>query len=343
MNGIALLHKLLVPWRTAITGKRSADAILLWVVAESILLDTARFARAMAGLSSRGLSSLTSLTTLLTPVVFPYFVSVILGAALLWFASRQKIYFATALAAAPLAYVPHVFASIAFVLLEIRATPFVRQSVSFGLCVPWLFIGMQVARQAAIVSPGTAKSDVIRFTQGPLRALGLPVLAVLHLGLGLALFSQARIVSARWQDLRPVGRGDQLRSASLTPVSPYATPQTLTFPRSRKVVFDFWATWCPPCRAALPEWQQMNTELGGIADFVSVNQESEQVPMVRDFLLAHGYSFAAHHDDTLSQRLQVEVLPTMIVVGEDGTIEQYWVGGGSLPQVRAALAKGSEK
>lgn len=339
--GVALLHKLLVPWRTAIAGKRSADAILLWVVAESIVLDTARFARAMAGLSSRGFSSLTSLTTLLTPVVFPYFVAVILGAALLWFASRQKIYFATALAAAPLAYVPHVFASIAFVLFEIRATPFVRQSVSFGLCVPWLFLGMQIARQAAALD--TAKSNVIKFAQGPLRALGLPVLAVLHLGLGLALFTQANIVSERWQDLRPVGRGDQLRTASLTPVTPYAMPQTLTFPRSRKVVFDFWATWCPPCRAALPEWQQMNTELGGIADFVSVNQESDQVPMVRDFLLAHGYLFAAHHDDTLSQRLQVEVLPTMIIVGEDGTIEQYWVGGGSLRQVRAALSKDSDK
>jgi hypothetical protein len=217
---VALLQKLLVPWRTAITGKRSADAILLWVVAESILLDTARFARAMAGLSSRGFSSLTSLTTLLTPVVFPYFVSVILGAALLWFASRQKIYFATALAAAPLAYVPHVFASIAFVLFEVRATPFVRQSVSFGLCVPWLFLGMQIARQAAVAAPETPTPGVIKFTHGPLRALGLPTLAALHFGLILALFAQARIVSARWQDLRPVGRGDLLRTASLTPVTP---------------------------------------------------------------------------------------------------------------------------
>lgn len=60
--------------------------------------------------------------------------------------------------------------------------------------------------------------------------------------------------------------------ANVTTVSPIPTPppfhdldghiHTLAEWQGKVVILNFWATWCPPCREELPEFVQLQKELG---------------------------------------------------------------------------------
>lgn len=49
-------------------------------------------------------------------------------------------------------------------------------------------------------------------------------------------------------------------------------------PWHRPVVVDFYADWCPPCKALKPVFHQVETEYAGKCDFVSINvDESPEI------------------------------------------------------------------
>jgi len=92
--------------------------------------------------------------------------------------------------------------------------------------------------------------------------------------------------------------------------------------RGKAVLLDFWATWCPPCRAELPL-------VNGIAQryrdkglvVVGVNVDDDDGAVGR-FVSSRGVTFPIVHDDTkkISMAYHAENLPTLIVVGKDGKI-----------------------
>ena len=47
--------------------------------------------------------------------------------------------------------------------------------------------------------------------------------------------------------------------------------------QGKAVVLDFWATWCGPCIAAIPHWNQLATQFRGKpVVFVSVTDENRE-------------------------------------------------------------------
>ena len=45
------------------------------------------------------------------------------------------------------------------------------------------------------------------------------------------------------------------------------------------VVLDFWAEWCPPCRALAPTFEELAKQYAGRVRFVKLNvDENQQVP-----------------------------------------------------------------
>jgi cytochrome c biogenesis protein CcmG/thiol:disulfide interchange protein DsbE len=45
--------------------------------------------------------------------------------------------------------------------------------------------------------------------------------------------------------------------------------------RGRPVVLNFWASWCPPCAAELPEFERVHRRLAGRVAFLGVNQRDQ--------------------------------------------------------------------
>jgi thiol-disulfide isomerase/thioredoxin len=111
-------------------------------------------------------------------------------------------------------------------------------------------------------------------------------------------------------------------------------------------VLDFWATWCPPCLAMLPTMHELATELApqGVA-FVGVDSDGPQSTPeeVTAFLRQHEAPYPVVYDEgTANEIYRVKVLPTLVIVGKDGTIERVLIGmtsKGTLAKAIAAVAR----
>jgi thiol-disulfide isomerase/thioredoxin len=121
--------------------------------------------------------------------------------------------------------------------------------------------------------------------------------------------------------------------------------------RGRPVLLDFWATWCGPCRHALPGLKQLQTVYGSDQlELISISEDSDE-SVWREFVDAHGMNWEQRLDTNhqMMRQYGASALPTYILIGSDGTILQQWVGDdpdGSLvdrlgPDLDRALGKKS--
>ena len=110
--------------------------------------------------------------------------------------------------------------------------------------------------------------------------------------------------------------------------------------RGKIVLLDFWASWCGPCRIDLPHIEALHDEYTRDELVVlGVNGESETP--ARSFMEQQGYSFPSLVDrgDEVSRLYGAALLPTIVIVDEEGKIAAYLVGLQSENDLRLALAK----
>ena len=107
--------------------------------------------------------------------------------------------------------------------------------------------------------------------------------------------------------------------------------------RGTVVVLDFWATWCIPCRRALPELQQFASwaeASGKPIRVITVNTREtfvtaeERSAAVRDFWEERGFtmSILIDEDNSVSDAFGSPGLPFTVVVEPAGKIEKIHVG-----------------
>jgi thiol-disulfide isomerase/thioredoxin len=99
------------------------------------------------------------------------------------------------------------------------------------------------------------------------------------------------------------------------------------------VLLDFWATWCPPCVAALPKIDRVAASFAdrGVV-FYAVNQQ-EDAETVVGFLEEKGLTPPTLLDleGAAAAAYGVEGLPTSVLIGRDGRVQVVHIGlSGSL-------------
>lgn len=91
--------------------------------------------------------------------------------------------------------------------------------------------------------------------------------------------------------------------------------------QGKKVLLNFWATWCGPCVREMPALQQLSEEYPDELVVLAVNcGDSEQD--VQDFAEENGYTFPIGLDEdmTVSTLYGAYSIPLTIIVDEDGYI-----------------------
>lgn len=95
--------------------------------------------------------------------------------------------------------------------------------------------------------------------------------------------------------------------------------------RGKVVVVNFWATWCPPCVAEMPSFQQLYEAYGSNVQFVFyANDELERV---QSFMVKKKYSFPVYIAGTeVPAELEHPSIPTTYIIDTQGNIVLKEVG-----------------
>ncbi len=115
-----------------------------------------------------------------------------------------------------------------------------------------------------------------------------------------------------------------------------AAPETLSDYRGKVVFLNFWATWCPPCRAEMPDIQALYETYSAAADSDVVilavatpgvgGEEDEEG--VKAFLEENGYTYPVLLDPT-GQSLSdyaISAYPTTFMIDREGNLYGYVTG-----------------
>lgn len=101
--------------------------------------------------------------------------------------------------------------------------------------------------------------------------------------------------------------------------------------RGRVVLLDFAATWCGPCKAAMPRMQQLHDELKnkGLSVVCINTMETRGADLEQHFKdNAFTYTLAFDRGRETANLYGVRALPTLVVIDAEGKIAGSWVGAG---------------
>ncbi|MBI2980578.1 MAG: redoxin domain-containing protein [Chloroflexi bacterium] len=111
--------------------------------------------------------------------------------------------------------------------------------------------------------------------------------------------------------------------------------------RGKTVFLNFWATWCPPCRAEMPEIEALYQEYND-KDVIIVGIDLlEPENVVGEFVESNGYSWTFVIDTTgeVGNKYRVTGIPASFFVDKDGVIRAMVVGAMTKPAMETQLAK----
>jgi peroxiredoxin len=106
---------------------------------------------------------------------------------------------------------------------------------------------------------------------------------------------------------------------------------TLSDLRGKAVIVDFWDTWCPPCRKALPHLEELSQTYGDDLVVVGVAFGREGEAKVNAYIQEHNLTFEMVLFEETSTILSdfggIQSIPTTFLIDANGVIVEKWVGG----------------
>lgn len=108
------------------------------------------------------------------------------------------------------------------------------------------------------------------------------------------------------------------------------TSHNLSDYRGNWVVVNYWATWCPPCIAEMPDLQDFHDRYAGKgAMVIGINVEDAPGGQIEDFLDTYFITYPIYIAPLVqsSELGSIPGLPTTFLVSPAGTVEARQVGG----------------
>ncbi|HLS08006.1 redoxin domain-containing protein [Lentibacillus sp.] len=93
--------------------------------------------------------------------------------------------------------------------------------------------------------------------------------------------------------------------------------------RGQRVMVNFWATWCPPCRAEMPDMQKFyeNKDVEILA--INLTETESSRDAVPDFIDAYELTFPILMDEEteVANQYQIQPIPSSFMIDSNGRIQ----------------------
>jgi thiol-disulfide isomerase/thioredoxin len=137
--------------------------------------------------------------------------------------------------------------------------------------------------------------------------------------------------------------------SKLTPLNEGAFQKMLATHKGKIVLVDFWATWCVPCRAEMPQLVKLSEKLRARGfDFITVSaDEPDKEPaalkvLMQDAVAAPFYLKKADDDDKFYNMVDAKwsgEMPGMFIYDRSGKRVRSFIGETPMKDIEAAIQK----
>ena len=115
----------------------------------------------------------------------------------------------------------------------------------------------------------------------------------------------------------------------------------------KPIVVNFWASWCPPCKAELPDFQKVYDEMKDNINFLMIDLpdgQRETIEKAAQFIADEKYTFPVFYDNTQDAAYiyQIDSIPTTLFIDKDGYIVAGHKGQISEKNLRKGISMSGE-
>ena len=153
--------------------------------------------------------------------------------------------------------------------------------------------------------------------------VGLILLAVAAF---LSLPKATETVAAQQVGITPVSVNFTAPDVSITDLD--GNPVSLADYRGKVILYNAWATWCPPCKEEMPTLQAYYEAHKDEGFIIVAIEDGQPVDEVRAFVESYKITFPIWPDVEwkASTAFKIDSLPTSYVIDRDGVARLTWTG-----------------
>ncbi len=147
-------------------------------------------------------------------------------------------------------------------------------------------------------------------------------------GVVIALLLPLLLIQAQAKELKPVAPRAPFSTLNLQDLS--GKTHKLSDYKGKVVLVNFWATWCPPCRAEMPSMQRLKQALAGKPFEILAVDMAESPAQIQTFIQQMkppiDFTILQDKDGKALKDWKVFVFPTSFIIDATGKLRYSLLG-----------------
>lgn len=127
-------------------------------------------------------------------------------------------------------------------------------------------------------------------------------------------------------DVIPIGKGNKYFDFKTKTITD--NDFSLSEIKGKKILLNFWATWCPPCREEMPDLQRISSEFDDV-EVIAVNlTDQDSIENIKDFIDEYNFDFTIPLDKSgdIAKMYNIIAIPTTYTIDSNGKVNNTVLG-----------------